>query len=287
MHGSMPLSPRWPPSKTIRSRDEFFALVGGFAASPTYIYRGQAKSDWHLEPSIDRGVPGTTVDEERLRQEDNLIAEFCEEARRFLGPPERRFLDDFPSDDKVVRMPVMQHFGGPTRLLDWTHSFPIAAYFACIHDWEADGAICWFDSKCLEERLDGQWTSYGFSSPRNINYNERVFDPSVPRFVGLVVLKIPFLRAQAQRGLFTLGSRLGLLHDDVLAELLPSNKYGRIIIPADLKRDVISHLERIGIDAITLHHSGGDRVGLKMSWKRSRWLSTGQSAEERQEETEH
>lgn len=111
MYGSTPLSPRWPPSKTIRSRDEFFALVGGFAARPTYIHRGQAQSDWHLEPSIDRGVPGTTVYVERLREEGNLIDEFREEATRFLGPPERRFLDDLPSDDKVGRMPVMQHFG--------------------------------------------------------------------------------------------------------------------------------------------------------------------------------
>ena len=273
----MPLNAAWKPGKTIQSPDEFLDRLRELAARRTLVFRGQAKAEWRLQPSIDRHVPETSDYKDRLGEEAGLIAKFRGEAARFLGPLERQFVEGFPPEDKVVRMTVIQHFGGPTRLLDWTHSSLVAAYFACIEEWETDGAIWWFDSESLKKRFNDQWTKYGFSSPRNINYNERIFDPSVPSFVGIVYLKIPFPRAQAQRGLFTLVSRLGSRHDDVLPTLLSEGAYDGMIIPANLKRHVVEDLERMGVDAVSLQHAGADRCGLRMTWERSPCLAKQQS----------
>jgi FRG domain len=96
-----------------------------------WAFRGQASSQWFLHPSLDRAVevsregPGfsfvTHVD--RKTAEDRLLFKFKQQAHRYV----RRLPDD---DDLVSWLALMQHHGVPTRLLDWTRSAFVAAYFA-------------------------------------------------------------------------------------------------------------------------------------------------------------
>jgi len=258
------------PATMVGSLEEFVSRLACFGLRKELIFRGQADSRWSLEPSIDRGIDSNRQYDDRLREEAELIAGFCAKSERFLGPLERRYVAGMRKDDKVIRMTVMQHFGAPTRLLDWTSSAAVAAYFACIDPRPAEGTIWWIDATKLEQALHESWEDLGFSRQKDgtINYNDRVFDPGVVPFVGLVYLPIPFARAQAQLGLFTLGSRLGILHDEVLPVLLPSSAYGRVNIPPGLKGSVIDYLARAGINAASLQHAGADRCGLEMSWER-------------------
>jgi hypothetical protein len=80
-----------------------------------YWYRGQSDVDWDVAPSIARGY--TIADERNL-------------TNRFRSRAAIRYADSPPYDASSSWLSLMQHYGLPTRLLDWTRSPLIAAYFA-------------------------------------------------------------------------------------------------------------------------------------------------------------
>lgn len=87
--------------------------------SPSW-FRGQADSTWALEPKVSREV-------RRLHKTDhgyetNLMHRFVGRAGIY-GP-------GLANDDRAGWLQVMQHHGLPTRLLDWSRSPLVAAYFA-------------------------------------------------------------------------------------------------------------------------------------------------------------
>ena len=86
------------------------------------VFRGQAQADWPLQPSIERaGWDAATWP----GKEDYVRSEFKRRAHHYL-------LDLPDKDDELGWLALMRHHGAPSRLLDWTKSPYVAAFFAAL-----------------------------------------------------------------------------------------------------------------------------------------------------------
>lgn len=87
-----------------------------------YLFRGMGNADYRLAPTFDREFSHLGP-EQRLRVWDQLISQFRQ------GCADYEHVRDAIGRDEAL-WALGQHYGLPTRLLDWTTSPYIAAFFA-------------------------------------------------------------------------------------------------------------------------------------------------------------
>jgi len=109
----------WDELKVWISRDLF---SGNPISRGRFLFRGHGSSEWELAPSFDRTFLDF-VGGERDKLEDELISSFKKLSE---GDDRHRKL----LEDKITTLALAQHYGLPTRLLDWTESPYVAAFFA-------------------------------------------------------------------------------------------------------------------------------------------------------------
>lgn len=87
-----------------------------------FIFRGHGSSEWPLKPTFDRWFLGSHRSKPRIANE--LLEYFKGECE---GDED---LTQEVMNDRHQMLGIAQHYGLPTRLLDWTESPYIAAFFA-------------------------------------------------------------------------------------------------------------------------------------------------------------
>jgi FRG domain len=98
-----------------------FVDIGGYRRD-AFLFRGMRSPQWRLESTFDRIYRHVEADR-RTKLFYTLVASFRDACRNF-GLPE-----EFCGDDRRL-IALGQHHGLPTRLLDWSSSPYIAAFFA-------------------------------------------------------------------------------------------------------------------------------------------------------------
>jgi hypothetical protein len=109
------------------------------------IFRGQSNSEWPLSTTIERAANKFNCPRRMIGgQEISIIQEFKTRAHHFIQSP--------PSDDEYIEwLSLIQHFGGPTRILDFTYSFYIASFFA-METSEKDACVWAITRTYIEKR---------------------------------------------------------------------------------------------------------------------------------------
>jgi FRG domain-containing protein len=262
---------QWDRSALIvESLADFVAAVAPLApdsmttASGHYWYRGQTNAEWGLETSFLRMTRHLAKErEEALHLEDVARQEFMSRAHLFIDPGNMT---------KVKTMPcwwaLMQHHGAPTRLLDWTASPYVAAYFATQQDGsDRDGAVWCF---CHRRLLQAFINKLGWEPPDLTKTEDE--DPAVKRLHEALrspsatpdVLPLEFkffssARMAEQQGRFTMCLRIHQDHVCIAAKVAPTH-LKKIIIPHKIKPDFLAELRRMNITAAALF-PGVDGLG--------------------------
>ena len=188
--------------------NSFSALLDAFDMHPATIYRGVASCDRHrLVPSVGRNIGF----QYNRNTEERMFRLFKEKAIPFLR--------EQPRDDWEF-LAVAQHYGLPTRLLDWTWNPLVAAFFAVRECEKEDGAV---------------YTLYAAMVPSH--------SPSVSplKTASYCIYKPPHFdnRIVAQAGVFT--------SQDEPDQEFPAHECDEIIVPHRLKADIRHRLRILNI----------------------------------------
>jgi hypothetical protein len=201
-------------------------------------FRGHRSVSWDLLPSVRRGYSP--------EQERYLFNEFFVRARS-------RHHDCPPSADLASWLALAQHYGLPTRLLDWTWSPLVATFFATEayqphfghrHDDEMDACVWALAPGALNQSQGLEPVLY----PLNAHSLESLIIPAkkIRQEAGVVAAAMPIEadpRMQVQQGSFTVhGSSEALNH---VAGCSPWLR--RFVIPKQALQRMAWELELLGI----------------------------------------
>jgi hypothetical protein len=229
------MSNSWKTSQ-LSSEENIFRVLAELRGK-RWLSRGQPKRYEHLLPSIDRDSRKHLSRPEKLMLERQGIDIFRTTARFFAGQGEQGALFD-----DIVALMVLRHYGVPTRLLDWSASPYVAAYFAvCCHDNE-DGEIWSFDEPHYERVGRWQWKEWPETTTDRSGDASKfaagmtAFTLEEPPDWVICAFYTGFPRQDAQAGAYTMTARFGGDHGEAIAKLLKNeSRYHLYIVSAALK----------------------------------------------------
>lgn len=216
-----------------------------------WLFRGQSKPHGTIFPSIDRCPMEQFDRREKLALERQSIDTFRSAAKVFGHPGEEvaRVVD-------VIALAVLRHYGTRTRLLDWSRSPHVAAFFAACSHPDEDGEIWAFNEPLYEVEGYKQWQKWPECT---VNGDGKTFLADLTAFraeeppdwficVFYDHLLEPqlhaFPRQVAQSGAYSMTARFGQDHAVHIARLLGDPSHcKRFVLPARHKSNVLKRLD--------------------------------------------
>lgn len=252
-------------------------LLGGQTFTPKFIYRGHGNhEEYGLLPGIFRWrkVCEGHFTTEYSQMEFNVLTDFISEACRFIK--------EVPSGDIPAWLEIAQHFGVPTRLLDFTQNPLVALYFAC-SDLRNTQASVWIINEPAYNKIFFGELPIVQASKSQLVVSKIVTDEIVQQnfmqhdnnsYIQYPWIYKPYYheeRMNLQSSIFMLwGANRRKLTDfmqpsyymsDVdLVENKDTGVIGYILIPGDKKRSIIEQLNLCGINEKFIY-PGLDGVG--------------------------
>ena len=128
----------WVKQKTITSWPELRDKLNELADTNNVVCRGQCADydNGSIFSTLDRAFKNITDERRKSEIERELARRFRIYAPNYLPYAELMHLSNGPSF-----LMLMQHYGTPTRLVDWTYSIWVGAYFAARSEFDKDGVI--------------------------------------------------------------------------------------------------------------------------------------------------
>jgi len=226
------------------------------------LFRGQSDSTWQLVDSLSRLVTLDASSDQTVDVERTAFDKFFSQAHLFLDPstlPEPRSL--------LAWWAIMQHYGCPTRLLDWTVSPYVATYFAVVENWDYDGAVWSFDpcavmDASVSPAFDEIRKTITSKDTRNLFWGEQKSEYVFP-----FNSRKHHIRSATQQGGFTLCGTIPRDHGFLIDQSLGNPGHGysdKIVIKREHKPGFLRNLMRMNITANALF-PGLDGLGKSIS----------------------
>lgn len=224
-----------------------------------WIFRGMKDSRLALETALERN--GYIRDgglANLKKRERNILREF---KRRYY-----HYSPDVPiSSDTLEWLSIMQNHGAPTRLLDWSYSIYVAAYFA-LEQAETDCAIWALNTAWIFNKLKNQFKVPAeqrfLTRPiQNTSKHRSLFKEifiTNKRNLSFVASFAPFRlneRLTIQKGTSVVPSNLSIGFEDNLRAMPGFDKGSnlkKLVIPMSLRNIAIQSLFYMNISRATL-----------------------------------
>ncbi len=246
-----------------------------------WVFRGQGKAIWGLRTTFQRNIVDRYGPDSAdiAAIEATMIREFQRHAPIYIG---RHLMPEL--DDHLEWMSLMQHYGAPTRLLDFTYSFYAAVYFAVsqleMSSTSPDGemAIWVMNMGWLDTLTRSHWPStlqallvqdQGRRTPAFINHQFYKLDEPLAAFFTPYFLNV---RINSQKGTFLSSSKVehtleeNLKHSifksaetEEAARIATANaqqNFFKIVFqynPLEIKR-IVNALDRMNLNAESVYH---------------------------------
>ena len=233
-----------------------------------WIYSGEPRNDWWLRPSLERKTrvhqrgqysSGEFLlsESERSSHERNLLFGVKGQANQFHVRS--------PDDEAILDwLSLMQHYGAPTRLLDWTSSPFVALYFALEQHELKPGVVWAIDRDWIERRSrqlmapDADLPEMGDRKGMAQYLSRTLLRKGNPLAVVLAEPLQVNERVAAQQGLFLCGLSLRLqmfsiLHGMILHPEIPENPpITKIVVKRRKRAKMLDQLRRMNIHRASL-----------------------------------
>jgi hypothetical protein len=230
------VTPREPDPQTGRRRD-------------TGVYRGASDAARPLLTSLDRlGGP------ERLYAKADLEEHILRNFIRYSRP----HLDDARPHNDWELLISAQHHGVPTRLLDWSYSPLVGAFFATRPDRagaKRDRAVWRLDWQVVHRHFGFPQLAFLLKDLEHIAGDSREYTPwdlfAAKRGKAFAcMIEPPSLDARiaVQASTFTLSSATGMSFDAFLADQGIEGALTKFVIPADDVARMRDQLDLVGVD---------------------------------------
>ncbi len=233
-----------------------------------FMFRGQAAASWKLQSSLEV-VLGERWSAEKARTfEERALNEFTSKFHLYDR-------ENLAPSSKLGWLSVLQHYGVPTRLVDFTESPYVSLYFAIEADprSSSDLALYALDYTAVMEATLAliRKKRRAFKETRQSLYaiQDQVFDSVVdPGEFDVAWIGEPRqfnARLDRQGGTFLVSGNRSRRVEDVLAQAMyASAPMFKFIVPGHMRKSIFALLRKMNINSKSLY---GDLHGLARSIK--------------------
>ncbi len=217
----------------------------GLVTQPPYsnwAFRGERDERWPLYSSLSRYLRNFGVAPKAWpQQESRIIRIFKRKAHQFLEKPPD------PGDD-FQWLALMQHHGAPTRLIDFTWSPYVAAFFAMERSL-GDGVVWAMNPARIESSRAPTPTRM---DPREKGNFPRYYIRGARRFIWMGEPHTMNRRLIAQSGTFAVPGVLNIPIEEMLSDTDQENILAKIILTRPVRETCMRELYRMNITYATL-----------------------------------
>ncbi len=213
-----------------------------------WAFRGLPDAEWQLRSSLSRYLHSFVPDKSTWRQRE-------ERALRIFRRKAHIYLDDAAVlDDDIRCLALMQHHGAPTRMLDFTKSPFVAAFFA-LYRTTRSSAVFALDTPTLWRAAPSNDLTLRreLIDPRIKGNFERYFASNTKDLLWVGEPEQMDRRLVAQSGTFVVPGVLDKPLDDIIGCYESGNTLlKKIVLPPSIREEAMLALYRMNITHATL-----------------------------------